>query len=158
MQNQQKQIRYQIKILNATIYDFNSILNIEKDLKLPATNFKLFSNLIELDKIFVLKVISSNQLIGFVELQGDLEETEIITLGIKKNFQNQGYGKQLINFIIKKNYKNIFLEVSLSNLKALNFYKSLGFKRISIRKNYYRSVKNQNDAFILNYKNCLTKF
>ena len=105
-----------------------------------------------LNKIFVLKVISSNQLIGFVELQGDLEETEIITLGIKKNFQNQGYGKQLINFIIKKNYKNIFLEVSLSNLKALNFYKSLGFKRISIRKNYYRSVKNQNDAFILNYK------
>ena len=152
MQNQQKQIRYQIKILNATIYDFNSILNIEKDLKLPVTNFKLFSNLIELDKIFVMKVIPSNQLIGFVELQGDLEETEIITLGIKKNFQNQGYGKQLINFIINKNYKNIFLEVSLSNLKALNFYKSLGFKKISIRKNYYRSVKNQNDAFILNYK------
>ena len=152
MQNQQKQIRYQIKILNATIYDFNSIVRIEKDLKLPATNFKLFSNLIELDKIFVLKVIPSNQLIGFVELQGDLEETEIITLGIKKNFQNQGYGKQLINFIIKKNYKNIFLEVSLSNLKALNFYKSLGFKKISIRKNYYRSVKKQNDAFILNYK------
>jgi len=152
MQNQQKQIRYQIKILNATIYDFNSILSIEKDLKLPATNFKLFSNLIELDKIFVVKVIPSNQLIGFVELQGDLEETEIITLGIKKNFQNQGYGKQLINFIIKKNYKNIFLEVSLSNLKALNFYKSLGFKKISIRKNYYRSVKKQNDAFILNYK------
>ena len=152
MQNQQKQTRYQIKILNATIYDFNSILNIEKDLKLPVTNFKLFSNLIGLNKIFVLKVISSNQLIGFVELQGDLEETEIITLGIKENFQNQGYGKQLINFIIKKNYKNIFLEVSLSNLKALNFYKSLGFKKISIRKNYYRSVKNQNDAFILNYK------
>ena len=152
MQNQQKQIRYQIKILNATIYDFNSILSIEKDLKLPATNFKLFSNLMELDKIFVMKVIPSNQLIGFVELQGDLEETEIITLGIKKNFQNQGYGKQLINFIIKKNYKNIFLEVSLSNLKALNFYKSLGFKKISIRKNYYRSVKNQNDALILNYK------
>ena len=152
MQNQQKQIRYQIKILNATIYDFNSILSIEKDLKLPTTNFKLFSNLIELDKIFVVKVIPSNQLIGFVELQGDLEEAEIITLGIKKNFQNQGYGKQLINFIIKKNYKNIFLEVSLSNLKALNFYKSLGFKKISIRKNYYRSVKNQNDAFILNYK------
>ena len=152
MQNQQKQIRYQIKILNATIYDFNSILSIEKDLKLPTTNFKLFSNLIELDKIFVVKVISSNQLIGFVELQGDLEEAEIITLGIKKNFQNQGYGKQLINFIIKKNYKNIFLEVSSSNLKALNFYKSLGFKKISIRKNYYRSVKNQNDAFILNYK------
>lgn len=152
MQNQQKQIRYQIKILNATIYDFNSILSIEKDLKLPATNFKLFSNLIELDKVFVVKVIPSNQLIGFVELQGDLEETEIITLGIKKNFQNQGYGKQLINFIIKKNYKNIFLEVSLSNLKALNFYKSLGFKKISIRKNYYRSVKKQNDAFILNYK------
>ena len=152
MQNQQKQIRYQIKILNATIYDFNSILSIEKDLKLPATNYKLFSNLIELDKVFVVKVIPSNQLIGFVELQGDLEETEIITLGIKKNFQNQGYGKQLINFIIKKNYKNIFLEVSLSNLKALNFYKSLGFKKISIRKNYYRSVKKQNDAFILNYK------
>ena len=152
MQNQQKQIKYQIKILNATIYDFNSILSIEKDLKLPATNFKLFSNLIELDKIFVLKVISSNQLIGFVELQGDLEETEIITLGIKKNFQNQGYGKQLINFIINKNYKNIFLEVSLSNLRALNFYKSLGFKKISIRKNYYRNIENQNDAFILNYK------
>ena len=152
MQNQQKQIKYQIKILNATIYDFNSILSIEKDLKLPVTNFKLFSNLIELDKIFVMKAIPSNQLIGFVELQGDLEETEIITLGIKKNFQNQGYGKQLINFIINKNYKNIFLEVSLSNLRALNFYKSLGFKKISIRKNYYRSFENQNDAFILNYK------
>ena len=151
MQGQQKQTS-QIKILNATIYDFNSILEIQKDLNFPLTGYKLFSNLIELNKIFVLKIIPVNKIIGFVEFQGDRKEIEIITLGIKKDYQNKGYGKRLINFLINKNYKNIFLEVSLSNLKAISFYKSLGFKKISIRKNYYTSLKNKNDALILNCK------
>ena len=152
MQEQRKQTRQNIKILNPKICEFDCILDIEKELRLPATSFKHFISLIKSKKIFVLKKLSSNKILGFVQIQGDKEESEIITLGVRTKFQNKGYGKKLINYLTKNNYKNIFLEVSSSNQKAIKFYMNLGFKNISIRKKYYKRDVNQDDALILNYK------
>lgn len=44
-------------------------------------------------------------------------------------------------FIIAKNKNciNITLEVAVNNKSALNLYKKLGFKIVTIRKNYYEN-------------------
>ena len=39
--------------------------------------------------------------------------------------------------------KDILLEVRESNIQAIKFYLSLGFEKISVRKNYYMENSNQ---------------
>jgi ribosomal-protein-alanine N-acetyltransferase len=45
------------------------------------------------------------------------------------------------------NYKKIFLEVRVSNLKAINFYEKFGFSKDAIRNNYY--TDNSEDALLM---------
>ncbi len=44
-------------------------------------------------------------------------------------------------------YRNINLEVRISNQKAINLYKKYGFKIVTIRKNYYQD--NHEDAYLM---------
>ena len=129
-------------IKSGMISDFNQIFEIENELELPKTNLKLFTNLIINENIIVLKSSATNQILAFLQFQGGKEELEIIGLGVKKKYQNNGLGKKILNHLIKIGYRKIFLEVSKMNTVALELYYSLGFKKISIRKNYYSSKYN----------------
>lgn len=56
----------------------------------------------------------------------------ILGLVIKDKWQNMGYGKKIVKFMIdvawKKNYQKIWLTVFADNLAALKIYKDLGFE------------------------------
>ena len=133
--------------------DFRKIIKIEKELNLPSTSFALFKSLIKEHNVFILKNYFSKEIIGFIQFRGDSIESEIITLGVKQKFQNIGLGKKLFDYMVKKGYGNIFLEVCNSNKQALKFYEKIGFKKISIRKNYYINNKNKKkDAFLMCFK------
>ena len=43
----------------------------------------------------------------------------------------------------------IFLEVRKSNLTAISLYQKRGFKKLSIRKNYYKLDKSREDAIVM---------
>jgi len=45
--------------------------------------------------------------------------------------------EHIINFCIKKEIKQINLEVSSNNITAINLYKKYGFQKVGLRKNYY---------------------
>ena len=153
MQDLQTQIK-ESYITSGAISDFDQIFEIENELELPKTNLKLFTNLIINKNIIVLKNYTTNHILAFSQFQGDIEELEIIGLGVKKQYQNNGLGKKILNHIINKGYRKIFLEVSKINTVALEFYYSLGFKQISVRKNYFSSKYNKKeDAIVLNLIN-----
>lgn len=75
----------------------------------------------------------------------DSNEFEIITIGVHPKFRRNGLAKNLLNNIFKNAQKGskFFLEVKSDNLGAIAFYQSLGFKILSVRKQYYQGV----DAF-----------
>ena len=54
------------------------------------------------------------------------------------------YSHDLMDYLIKygenKNIKNITLEVSTRNNIAINLYKTYGFTKVAIRKNYYNGI------------------
>jgi len=50
------------------------------------------------------------------------------------------------------NSNSIFLETRASNLAAKNLYEKFGFKRIDIRKNYYKTFDGREDAIIYRKK------
>ena len=85
---------------------------------------------------------------------------EILSIGVKSNYQKQGYGKKLIYEFLKKfnTISKVNLEVSCKNSDAINFYLSMGFSKIGLRKNYYTFRKGDNkgkkiDALLLELNN-----
>ena len=88
------------------------------------------------------------------------DTADILNIGIDPDLQRRGYGKGLLNHVIKelrkRNIGEIFLEVRSGNKSAIQFYKKQGFKEISVRKNYYiKNSKNQSqreDGIIMGMK------
>lgn len=76
-------------------------------------------------QIFILRI--NDVLIGSVAIYGN----EIDDLIVAKEFQNQGYGKQLLNFAVSKMQKNnvcpIILHVADWNKNAISLYLKNGF-------------------------------
>lgn len=53
------------------------------------------------------------------------------TLAVNSNYQGQGMGKFLLNYI-QEHYKNVSLLVDLENPKAYKLYQELGFKKVGL--------------------------
>ena len=121
--------------------DYKSLIQIEKS---------IFKNSMSLDRLksfemnasHVIWKIEKINIIGFVYFFRVKDEIEIIKICIIKSQQNKNYGSLLIDEIKKLKIKKIFLEVSIENINAINFYLKNGFQRIGVRKGYYANQKN----------------
>ena len=129
--------------------DLINLIKIDKDIFDYPASIKDFENYFKEDKIKIWK-ISTQKIIGFIIFYHVKDEIEIIQIGIIKSYQRKNYGSLIINKIKKLNdIKKIFLEVSVENTQAINFYLKNGFKKIGIRKAYYKVNKKRIDALRL---------
>lgn len=91
-------------------------------------------------KILVAKF--NNQMVGFIILQVS-DEVNIVSIAVKKEFQNLGIGTKLLNNAVevcKTLNKNLLsLEVGYKNIKAFLLYKKFGFAVRRTRKKYYKN-------------------
>ena len=113
------------------------------------TDFVRFQNLIN------IHVINNKNALAVISLIKD--ELEIYFIGVKKDYRNQGLGKQFLCDIIKlaknRGVTSIILEVNEKNKIALNMYKSLNFEGCGTRKNYYYNLDGRReDALIMRLK------
>ncbi len=74
-------------------------------------------------------------------------EAEILDVGTIRSERQKGLSKDLLNKL--SDYESLILEVSEINTPAINLYKSIGFKILSLRKNYYSSGGSRLDAIIM---------
>ena len=129
--------------------DLLRLTKIYKDIFNYPSSINDFENYFKQDTIKIWK-ISTQKIIGFVIFYHIKDEIEIIQIGIMKSCQRKNYGSLIINKIKKlKNIGKIFLEVSVENTQAINFYLKNGFKKIGIRKAYYKVNKRRIDALRL---------
>lgn len=61
------------------------------------------------------------------------------SLAVSKNYQGQGIGKKLLEYILNNTDKNISLEVNTNNLIAISLYQNLGFEINKQINNYYEN-------------------
>ncbi|MGD9152045.1 MAG: ribosomal protein S18-alanine N-acetyltransferase [Gammaproteobacteria bacterium] len=91
--------------------------------------------------------------IGTAVISIVLDEAEILDIKINPEKRHQGYGAQLMQFLLKfaaeQKVKKIFLEVRVSNKIAIKLYQKFGFKQIAIRKDYYKTKTGREDALVL---------
>lgn len=88
-------------------------------------------------------------LVAFLDYSVMYEKIEINYIFVVNEYRRKNIAYNLIKYIID-NYKfdNITLEVNINNINAINLYKKLGFKVISIRKNYYDGI----DGYLMEVK------
>lgn len=83
----------------------------------------------------------SAELIGFAILSVVLDEVELLTMSVAGKFHRQGYGDQLMAFLLTtaKNAgaETLYLEVNVHNSPAIEFYRKHAFVQTGLRKAYY---------------------
>lgn len=116
---------------NTSVIDLKDIFNEYKENYNPILN--------EYTKIYTYTV--DNDINAFLIFTIMYDKCEIVDIFVRKEFRNKKIAQNLINEVIK-DYKldNITLEVSDKNIPAIKLYEKLGFKKVAIRKNYYKDA------------------
>ena len=144
-----------IYIKQASVQHLDKIEEIENSLNIRNLSYSSLKNDLESTNTIYLILFNNENIIGYIGLELLVDHADITGIAILSEYRKKGLASYLLNTAIEKcrkmNLDNIFLEVRTSNLPAINLYKKLGFKKISIRNNYY---SNGEDAliFVLNLK------
>lgn len=103
----------------------------EKSLKEELTN--------ETARFYVLR--DNEKLLGYIGANNICDEVYITNVAVSENARGKGYGKRLVNHLIKQceleNALFATLEVRKSNKNAIALYEKCGFKKVGERKNFY---------------------
>ena len=89
-------------------------------------------------KFLLLK--EDNEIIGYIYYSDIYDRLENNQFEINNQYRNKGKGKQLLQYLIDKEKKNITLEVKKDNYSAIKVYESKDFKHIAVRKGYYNGI------------------
>ena len=80
---------------------------------------------------------SGEALVGFLAMQENLYELEVVQIAVRKEWQGRGIARQLLETVPQE--KEVFLEVREGNTPARTLYQKQGFKEIGCRKGYYHA-------------------
>ena len=121
--------------------DIERLIQIEKEQNISISSITALTDSFNESTSFYYVAIYNRQIIGYFGIDIIDDFVDILSIVVKKDFQNIGIGKLLLNEILKiakkNNIQKIFLEVRKSNIIAQNLYGSFNFKLINTRKNYY---------------------
>jgi ribosomal-protein-alanine N-acetyltransferase len=110
---------------------------------------KTLCELLSLSYYDILIAEANGVVVGYCCYSFLYNEAEILRIAITPHCRGKGYGLNIMEYILKllcnSGIDSVFLEVRVCNFAAINLYEKSGFKKISVRKNYY---SNGDDAVI----------
>ena len=104
----------------------------------------------------LLVITQKQEIIGFAVVALVAQQAELHLIAIHPKAQSQGYGQLILALIIESmpaSIESFFLEVRVSNCRAIRLYQRLGFVQIGERKDYYRNGLSTEDAIIMAREN-----
>jgi ribosomal-protein-alanine N-acetyltransferase len=105
-----------------------------------------FSALLSDSSVFALALrlrgfLAGTRTAGFVVVRFAADEAEILTIAVAARYRRRGFGRMLMEDVIRRLYRehiaSLFLEVERANAAAVGLYRSLGFTVAGERRNYY---------------------
>lgn len=95
-------------------------------------------------------LIENGEIVGYCSIAIMLDYADILNIGVSSQHRRQGYGRLMMDHMIKKAWnagvQNVTLEVSVTNEAAIGLYESFGFKKVAKRKQYYQDGQ---DAYLM---------
>ncbi|OEZ33834.1 alanine acetyltransferase [Francisella endosymbiont of Amblyomma maculatum] len=110
-----------------------------------------------LNKDLTLGLFENQQLSAVAIFSQIFETAELLYICIDVSKFNKGLGFKLLEnsiyYLAQQQIKEIFLEVDVNNHSAIKLYHKLKFRKISLRKNYYKKTDGSlSDALIYQLK------
>ena len=103
---------------------------------------KIFNQELKLNVYSKIIVYKEKKILGFLIFDDIYDRYEIEFIGVLEEYRNKGIGSKLMEYL---NNKNVSLEVDVNNTNAIKLYEKYGFKKVSVRKNYYQG----HDAYLM---------
>lgn len=91
-------------------------------------------------------------LVGYVVVTHGGGDAELLNISVSPAYQRKGIGGCLLQHAIntvRDKADMLFLEVRMSNRKAIELYSKEGFFEVGQRKNYYPTVNGHEDALLM---------
>lgn len=137
----------------ATIDDAKGIYGVEEEsFSVPWSMKSILSDLANTDvTLYYVLAGEDGSIEGYAGLWYVVDEGQITNIALKKAYRGKGYGELLLRVLMEKAWDvgcaSIFLEVRVSNVQALGLYRKLGYKVVSVRKEYYSDPTE--DAYVM---------
>lgn len=104
------------------------------------------------DAIFF--VAEDPQIVGYIGMYRMPPEGEITNVAVTQKMRGKGYGRELLltmqRWAAEHEIDRIILEVRSKNEPAIQLYRTYGFEKIGVRKNFYQFPRE--DADIMEWK------
>jgi len=134
--------------------DIKSVMEIERSSFTSPWSELSFLHEIDYANSLAKVALLENKTVGYICARYVLDEGHILNLAVHKGFRRRGIATELMNRVLgelkKKDCRLLYLEVRVSNLKAIKFYERFGFKVASFRRKYYASP-NEDAAFMMRW-------
>ena len=109
----------------------HSLPEIKKYISISRNYFKYVT---ETENVFYYKVILNSEIIGGIHFEKN-GETAYISVCIHPDYQNNGYGKRSVEFILnhfKEIYRNVEVSIDEDNFASILLFEGLGFEKIDV--------------------------
>lgn len=137
---------------SGTLSDLIAIYEIENEVfsqPYSSADIEYFLAENKFTRVWVLE--EEKEMIGYCMLLLVFDQAQIVKIAVRKDRQNEGYGRQLMDLMLEtakaEKCETVTLEVRVSNKQALDFYHKQGFNDLAIRKDYYRQPSE--DGYLL---------
>ena len=136
------------RIRAATRADLEQIAAIERDVFSDPWPASAFVPLLALDA-FVAE--AGGAVAGYIFARSVADEAEVLNLAVRAESRRAGVGQGLLDAVLEllreRSVATVYLEVRASNAEAQAFYRSLGFRQLGVRREYYSQPAE--DALVL---------
>ena len=97
---------------------------------------------------------ASERVVGFMIYELQKHRLHVLNFAVNEQFRRRGVGSQMAKKLITKlshdRRSRILLEVRETNLSAQLFFRSLGFRAVSVLRDYYEDTTE--DAYLMQYR------
>jgi ribosomal-protein-alanine N-acetyltransferase len=143
-----------ITIRNMSVEDILQIVAIEREATPSPWSVKQFEQSLEQHHCLVMAADEHADLIlGYAVISTLLDQAEVLNICINPQYQGRGLGSQLLSHLLKQlpdAVGVVYLEVRVSNFRAIRLYQNHGFITVGERRDYYPTEFGREDAILMN--------
>ena len=144
----------QTTIRNMSAEDLLQIVAIEREATPSPWSGKQFEQSLEQHRCLVISENNGSGLIlGYAVVSTLLDQAEVLNICINPESQGRGLGSQLLSHLLKQlpnAIEIVYLEVRVSNFRAIHLYHNHGFTEVGQRRDYYPTEFGREDAILMN--------
>lgn len=102
-------------------------------------------------------LLAGEELLGYYVAMQGVDEVHLLNITVSPDYQRQGWGRVMLDALAiwarGLGAQWLWLEVRVSNTRALAIYEAHGYRRVGLRKNYYPAGQGQReDAVVMSLR------